>query len=338
MPSQTATHVDVDVAVIGGGPGGMAAALSFIKAGFRVKLFERYHCARPAGNILNLWPPAVHALTSMGVDTNKPGAPCLTTFRNAKGHVRATVEMPQHIIDQYQGGFIGLLRPELYKRMLDAIPDGVIEFNSQVEDIEDCGDHVRLRFSDGRDGTMWGIVEAWPDAKPAPEDLKSHAASRIPEFPDALKRLVQATAAQDIQRWPIRDRVPLKKWSKGRITLSGDAAHATSPYAAYGAGMSICDGYFLAQGLHGVDLADTAAVVRALAEYEACQLEHTTGQVNNAYFLGQVFHHTPFPLTYLRDLVFDWTGFLQQRAGDHNPKEIVQQLETMGPGITEGVA
>ena len=51
---------------------------------------------------------------------------------------------------------------------------------------------------------------------------------------------------EHLQRWEIRDRKPLKQWSKGRVTLVGDAAHPTSPYAAYGAGMSIEDGYFLA--------------------------------------------------------------------------------------------
>jgi hypothetical protein len=35
-----------------------------------------------------------------------------------------------------EGGFIGLLRPELYERMLAAIPEGVIRFNQQVDRIE----------------------------------------------------------------------------------------------------------------------------------------------------------------------------------------------------------
>jgi 2-polyprenyl-6-methoxyphenol hydroxylase-like FAD-dependent oxidoreductase len=37
------------------------------------------------------------------------------------------------------------------------------------------------------------------------------------------------------------------------VTLLGDAAHPTSPYAAYGAGMSIEDGYFLARELQACD-------------------------------------------------------------------------------------
>lgn len=68
----------------------------------------------------------------MGVDTKELGAPRRTTFRNATGRIRATVELPQAVIEKYSGGFIGLLRPDLYRRMLKAIPDGTIDFDRQV--------------------------------------------------------------------------------------------------------------------------------------------------------------------------------------------------------------
>jgi 2-polyprenyl-6-methoxyphenol hydroxylase-like FAD-dependent oxidoreductase len=58
------------VAVIGGGPAGMATALSVHQAGHDVVIFERYAEARPAGNILNLWPPPLKALRLLGVDTH----------------------------------------------------------------------------------------------------------------------------------------------------------------------------------------------------------------------------------------------------------------------------
>ncbi|EMD67095.1 hypothetical protein COCSADRAFT_33969 [Bipolaris sorokiniana ND90Pr] len=397
---------DVGVAVIGGGPAGMAIALGCIKAGIDVKVYERYPYARPAGNILNLWPPAIHALRCMGVSTTDLGAASpATTFRNPSGHVRATVRLADDVIEKYDGGFLGLLRPDLYKRMLSAIPEGVMEFNKSVTAFEDTGDCVRMTLGDGtvikaaviigadgidssvrthlwgqsprrnqdlhviggftfdtadgvipdecvithdpqvqgtygpllsqgRKGLQWWFVEGWPDSKPVEESLKSRAQTLSKRFPGPLSELVNSTASEDVVMWPIRDRVPLKKWSKGRMSLAGDAAHATSPYAAYGAGMSISDGYFIAQSLYKIDLSDTNAVANALERYEGYQLAHTTHMVESAYFVGRLFHHVPFPLNYLRNLVLDWTSMLQREVGDKNPEEITGQLRLMGKGIT----
>ena len=129
-----------------------------------------------------------------------------------------------------------------------------------------------------------------------------------------------------MQRWVLRDRGYLDRWSQGRATLVGDAAHATSPYAAYGAGMAIEDGFFVGRALRGVDLTDAAAVARALAAYEDPRRDHTAFQVRMAYMNGQMFHHTPRVLQPLRDLVFDHTPFLQKVVGDTNPAEINKQL------------
>jgi 2-polyprenyl-6-methoxyphenol hydroxylase-like FAD-dependent oxidoreductase len=90
--------------------------------------------------------------------------------------------------------------------------------------------------------------------------------------------------------------------------------------------MSIEDGYFLGRALRGVDLAELAAVRAALQSYEDPRKPHTARQVQQAWMLGKVFHHTPAPLRPVRDLVFDRTPFLQKVAGDSNPREINKQL------------
>src|SRR5947208_5816963 len=106
------------VAVLGAGPAGMAAALGVLKAGHDVVVYERYREARPAGNILNLWPPPLKALRALGVDTEDLGAPTDAEFRNVHGKVRVHVKLDEDVKRAYGGGFIGLLRPELYARML----------------------------------------------------------------------------------------------------------------------------------------------------------------------------------------------------------------------------
>jgi len=48
------------------------------------------------------------------------------------------------------------------------------------------------------------------------------------------------------QKWPLYDRRPLRRWSRGPVGLLGDAAHPMLPYLAQGAAMAIEDGVVLA--------------------------------------------------------------------------------------------
>ncbi|MET1059124.1 MAG: FAD-dependent monooxygenase [Nocardioides sp.] len=386
------------VAVIGAGPAGMAAALSLHQAGHEVSLIERYKEARPAGNILNLWPPPIKALGLMGVDTDDLGAPCQSEFRNASGKVRAVVRLPQEVTEAYGGGFIGLLRPELYERLLASLPPGTLQVNKNVTSIDQDTDGVTLTFDDGhaerfdvlvgadgidslvrrtlwgeapkrehnlhifggftfddtlgvetgrcivshnratqgswtairhkgRSGYQWWVLTAHDAAEHFDGDYHQTAAALAQPFADPLPRLVAATPPGDVQRWVIRDRKPLKQWSQGRVTVIGDAAHPTSPYAAYGAGMATEDGYFLGRRLAGLDLTDHAVVSEALLDFETPRRPHTARQSQTAYFLGQLFHHAPRPLAPVRDTFFDHTPFLQKVIGESTPGEILKQLD-----------
>ena len=78
-------------------------------------------------------------------------------------------------------------------------------------------------------------------------------------------------AADHVLEFPMVDQDPLPRWSFGRVTLLGDAAHPMVPRGSNGAGQAILDARALASALleHG-DL------VAALASYEKQRLEATT--------------------------------------------------------------
>jgi salicylate hydroxylase len=75
-------------------------------------------------------------------------------------------------------------------------------------------------------------------------------------------------------RWGLYDREPLPRWSRGRLTLLGDAAHPMLPHAGQGANQALEDGLALATILAQ---ADRASVPEALRIYESVRRERTAG-------------------------------------------------------------
>jgi 2-polyprenyl-6-methoxyphenol hydroxylase-like FAD-dependent oxidoreductase len=78
-------------------------------------------------------------------------------------------------------------------------------------------------------------------------------------------------AADSVLEFPMVDQDPLPRWTFGRITLLGDAAHPMVPRGSNGAGQAILDARVLTSALLEND--DPAA---ALASYEQQRLEATT--------------------------------------------------------------
>jgi salicylate hydroxylase len=72
--------------------------------------------------------------------------------------------------------------------------------------------------------------------------------------------------------WGIYDRPPLQRWTRGRVTLMGDAAHPMVPHLGQGAGQAIEDAFTLGVLLQGVSPAE---LPDALARYEHLRREHT---------------------------------------------------------------
>jgi salicylate hydroxylase len=71
-------------------------------------------------------------------------------------------------------------------------------------------------------------------------------------------------------RWALYDREPLSTWTKGRLTLLGDAAHPMLPHLGQGANQSIEDGMALATILAQPD---TSEVPASLLAYERLRRE-----------------------------------------------------------------
>jgi 2-polyprenyl-6-methoxyphenol hydroxylase-like FAD-dependent oxidoreductase/quercetin dioxygenase-like cupin family protein len=84
-----------------------------------------------------------------------------------------------------------------------------------------------------------------------------------------VPELIQATTP--FYEYPVCDRDPVERWSYGRVTLLGDAAHPMYPVGSNGASQAILDACALADLL-----ADSDRVVDALAAYERARLGPTS--------------------------------------------------------------
>ena len=87
-------------------------------------------------------------------------------------------------------------------------------------------------------------------------------------------------------RWGLYDREPLATWTRGRLTLLGDAAHPMLPHTGQGANQAIEDAVTLAAVL---DDANTASAPRALQIYESlrrerCARVQRSSRVNGARY------------------------------------------------------
>jgi 2-polyprenyl-6-methoxyphenol hydroxylase-like FAD-dependent oxidoreductase len=88
-------------------------------------------------------------------------------------------------------------------------------------------------------------------------------------------------SAEAVYEFPMVDRDPVDRWSFGRVTLLGDAAHPMTPISSNGAGQAILDAEALAQSL--ASLPDPVA---ALQDYEARRLAPAAGIVRLNRQLG----------------------------------------------------
>ncbi len=86
-------------------------------------------------------------------------------------------------------------------------------------------------------------------------------------------------------KWGLFDREPLPAWTRGRVTLLGDAAHPVLPFLGHGAVLAIEDGVVLARAFAAAD-----TVPEALQRYEAARRERAAFVVHESRKAGKQYH------------------------------------------------
>jgi salicylate hydroxylase len=144
-----------------------------------------------------------------------------------------------------------------------------------------------LRQQDGATTPLWDGAEA---------------AARLEArgWPDAARHLV---AAAQLSRYPLATVPPLAAWTRDRIALLGDAAHAMRPFIAQGASMAIEDAAVLAACLPA-SVADLAGGLARYSEQRRARVERV---VRSAAQAGGIYHLSGL-MAAARDLTMQIAG------------------------------
>jgi 3-hydroxybenzoate 6-monooxygenase len=140
-----------------------------------------------------------------------------------------------------------------------------------------------------RGGTLFNIVAVFKTSTYAEKgDSLRYRAELDRTYSESHPSMKALLAMMDLERrWPISDRDPIRHWSRGRVTLLGDAAHPTLQSLAQGACMAIEDGVCLAET---IDLGD-GDFASAFQRYESARYLRTARVQFESRYLWENFYH-----------------------------------------------
>jgi len=340
--------VTPSVLVVGGGIGGLTAALALRQAGFEAHVYEQASVLREVGAGVAISPNAVKVLHRLGLVEALRTVGVVPISMDPRdwqsGATLARIPLAELAVQRWGAPFYHLHRADLHNALRAALGDQHITLGARCVAVEQHGSKVATRFADGREASgdlligadgihsvvreyvagpdrpLWSRQISWRGLAPAAVGQEMGLEVRHHSFwgprqqfvafyvsagqhvnwvgntqsdadwqeeswsargdraevlalyagwhPQVLK-LIAGT--EQIFKWALFDRTPLENWTRGRVTLLGDAAHPMLPYLAQGASQSIEDAFVLASSL----ASDRQDPERALNRYVGRRRERT---------------------------------------------------------------
>jgi salicylate hydroxylase len=328
------------VVIVGGGIGGIAAAVALCRRGIDVSVYEQAPALTEVGAGVALQPNGIRMMRRLGLgdEVGRHGARWRDPqFRRADG----TFILPLWSPDEAGAiEFYGFHRADLLQMLVDRLPPGIVKTDHRCIDFHQNDEGAIVSFANGARATADVVVGAdgihsilqqfvVPPSAPlfsgsiAYRGLVSAESIAWPSgamrnwlgpgknflvYPVRSNELinyvgfVQTDAqvreswsasgrADDLARefagwdptveaivaeasatftWALYDREPLARWTRGRLTLLGDAAHPMLPHVGQGVNQAIEDGVALATILSH---ADRISAPRGLQVYEELRRE-----------------------------------------------------------------
>ena len=332
----------VQIAIIGGGIGGLTAALALRQYGFEPEVFEQAPALLDVGSAIALWPNALRVLDRLqlaGEIIERGGELEEVRWLDQQGHLINRV----HFSTDRKFPSVALHRADLQHVLLRALPTTAIHLGHTIVDYQQRDDRVVASFANGNsiecdfmiaaDGvhsrvraqfindadpiergyTIWrGIsptilsvispgtaLEVYGCGKRfgiGPIGLgrtgwwatvnDNHTDDLSELFADwyqPVLDLIETTPPSAILKTGAFDRLPVRNWGAGRITLLGDAIHPTTPNLGQGGCLAMEDALVLARCFEKY-----GANEEALRRYERCRYKRTTMVSRYSRYYGSV--------------------------------------------------
>jgi 3-hydroxybenzoate 6-monooxygenase len=186
-----------------------------------------------------------------------------------------------------------------------AIPIEDITTHGSLDDVYMwIGPNLHLVQYPVRRGELYNQVVVFKSSQYRPEIEKTDQWGT----PDEMDQVFAGTCApvqtaisyiQRQRRWPMYDRNPIDNWTKGRVTLMGDAAHPMLQYLAQGACQALEDASYLTDMLHK----HGENIELAFLEYQQERIPRTADVQRSARMWGEIIHNTTPKGILLRDTI-----------------------------------
>ncbi|KAF2085593.1 FAD/NAD(P)-binding domain-containing protein [Saccharata proteae CBS 121410] len=183
-----------------------------------------------------------------------------------------------------------------------------------------------------RGGQLFNMVLLVPDDMPAgATTLEGNVSEMRALFRDWDPRIPKLLSLCDsVYKWRLCIRPDLSpSWShpSGTFTMLGDAVHATLPYLASGAGMSLEDAAVLGECLGRVRGRGRGEKMRALAVYEGCRRGRTGRVVQRGNLQQELYHLHDGAEQRERDRVMRAWGSVGERVkGGEDVGTVVEEM------------
>jgi salicylate hydroxylase len=152
-PSARAAGPHLSVAVIGGGIGGLAVAISLRRAGFQAQVFEQAAALSEVGAGIQISPNATRLLRRLGLgealDRRGVRPVAVHQRRWDDGRTLQRAPLGQAVEAAFGAPYYHFHRADLLEALADALPREGVQLGHRLVGIADHGDRVEARFTSG---------------------------------------------------------------------------------------------------------------------------------------------------------------------------------------------